>query len=422
MFKLPRPHKVIFDSGATLLYQRNPFSPTIAFGVWITRGSRDENDTERGLSHFLEHMVFRGTKKRNALQTALALESIGGQWDAFTSKESAAYHAKVLDEHFGTLVHVFSDILLHPSLDEDTFYLERKVVQEEIRSVKDSPEESVHELFFETLFQGHPLGHPVTGYYRDVSRYSRGDLLTFHRKTYTSENTLIGFVGNIPVHKVTSILERSFRFPRKRSVSRSPITEIKSGRVKSKRRSEWSQSHVCIGSRTVSASSPERYAVIILSNILGGGISSRLFQSLREQLGLVYSVFTHSSFWTDTGSLHTFFSVDPKNLPVAMEIFHKELSEIRAGKVRDEEIESAQAQVKGSVIFGMESVDARLFRLVQSECYHRRYVSPEEVVRAIEHVDRKKITEVAQRYLARDRLTYVSCGPVTLRGLRLSEA
>jgi predicted Zn-dependent peptidase len=210
MLRLPAPHKVALSSGATLLHQRNPFSPTVAFGVWIAGGSSREEDTERGLSHLLEHVVFRGTKGRDAL------ESIGGQYDAFTGKEATCYHARVLDEHFERLADILADITCRPSIPGKTFRLEKNVVQEEIRSINDSPEELAHELFYATLFRKHPLGHPVTGYLKDVARYTREDLFAFHRRTYTAADTLLGYIGNMPLDKVVSIVEEKFRFPRKR--------------------------------------------------------------------------------------------------------------------------------------------------------------------------------------------------------------
>ncbi len=414
MIKLPRSYRIPLTSGATLLYQRNPFSPTIAFGLYFTKGSRDEESSERGLSHLLEHMVFRGTRRRSALQIALDLESIGGQWDAFTGKESTCYHGKVLAEHFEELSDIFADIVLNPSVPVETFRLEKKVVQEEIRSVMDSPEDSVHELFFKTIFKGHPLGHPVTGSYSDVGRFTRRRLLEFHRKTYTARNALLGFVGNLPAKQVAKIVDEKFRFRRKGRSSRKAFPGAGSARVRFERRRDWSQSHVCIGSRIVSASDPRRHALIVLSNILGGGVSSRFFQSLRERAGLVYSVYTGVNFWTDAGSLYTYFSVDPKNLKLALEIFHEELREVGRGNVREEEIESAKAQIKGAVIFGIENVNARLFRLFQNELYYERHVPLSDVLRSIEKVDKTKIAELAHAFLDEKNLSYVTTGPVPL--------
>lgn len=415
MLKLPRPHKVSLESGTTLLYQRNPISPTIAFGIRFDRGSRDEDSCERGLSHLLEHMVFRGTIRRDALRIALDLERIGGQWDAFTGKEMTCYHGKVLEEHFEELADVLADITMNPAFPGEAFKLERRVVLEEIKSAKDSPEDSVHDLFFETLFKGHPLSHPVAGYYRDVVRHSRRNLVGFHRKTYISRNALLGFIGNLPLKKVISILEKKYRFGGRSSGERflPPVTV--NSRVRSLRRSDWSQSHVCIGAATVPASSKESHALVVLSSILGGGVSSRLFQSMRERAGLVYSVYTHASFWRDTGAICTYFSVDPRKLWLAMEIFNEDLNEIREGRIRDEELESAKAQIKGAVVFGCENVNARLFRLFNGEVYYKKYMSPSWTIREVERVDRKRIAEVARKYLEERRLTYVTCGPVSLR-------
>ncbi|OQX82948.1 MAG: hypothetical protein B6D63_06975 [Candidatus Latescibacteria bacterium 4484_7] len=417
MIKLPPCRKIVLDSKATLLYQKNPFSPTVAFGVWMKNGSRDEADDEYGLAHFLEHMIFRGTKNMDSLQIAYTLESIGGQWDAFTSKEATCYHGKVLEEHFGDIVDVFSEMIVSPSIPGDSFDLEKLVITEEIASVKESCEEMVNELFFEALFAGHPLAHPVTGHLKDIRRYDRNDLLRFHEKKYVGENALIGFVGNIPMSRVVEAVSKGFKFKRTRARPADRAAEIRSRRVRSIRVPESKQSHVCIGSVTVPATSNERYALALLSNILGGGVTSRLFQGLREKLGLAYSVFTTTSFWKDTGFICSYFSVDPKNLPQALEIFHRETADIIAGNLEERELESAVAQVKGSVIFEIENVENRLFRVFQNEFYHKRYIMPNESIRAIERVTLNDIVEAASKYLAPERLTYTTCGPVVLKGL-----
>jgi predicted Zn-dependent peptidase len=417
MHRLPPPHKVRLSSGATLLHQKNPFSPTVAFGVWIGGGSSREGAAERGLSHLLEHVVFRGTKSRDGLRIAYDLESIGGQWDAFTGKEATCYHAKVLEEHFEKLADILSDIVCRPSIPEQTFRLEKKVVQEEIRSINDSPEELAHELFYATLFRGHPLAHPVTGYLKDIAGYDRNDLVAFHTKAYTARDTYLGFVGNIPLPKVVAIVEERFRFPRKGLRAKGRTPDASGSKVRSVKRGEWAQAHVCIGARTVPASHRDRYPLIMLTNILGGGITSRLFQALREKTGLVYSVDSHASFWMEAGALCNFFSVDSKNLERSLAIFHGELRDVKGGGVREEEIESAKAQIKGSIVFGAESIENRLFNLVQSEYYYGRYMHSAEIVKAIENVSRASITAVAQKYLGEGSLTYTSCGPVGLRGL-----
>ncbi len=417
MLALPRPKKVLLPSGARLLYQRNPFSPTIAFGVWIDGGSGTEEKDERGLSHLLEHVVFRGTEHRDALKIAFELESIGGQYDAFTGKESTCYHAKVLEENFEKLVDVFADLVCRPTIPEKLMMVEKRVVQEEIRSVNDTPEEFAHELFYVALFKGHPLGHPVTGYLKDVAGYRRDDLVSFHRKTYTAEDTTIGFIGNVPVSRVAALVEERFRFPRRRRRARAWRLQENKAVIRSAKRGDWAQAHVCIGARGVPAKHSDRHSLVILSNILGGGTTSRLFQSLRERTGLVYAAYTHVSFWKETGAICNFFSVDSRNLKRALDLFHAELDDIRRGGVREEEIESAKAQVKGGVVFGIESPENRLFHLLQSDIYHGRYVTSAEHLRSIERVNRRSVTEAAERYLGDGGLTYTACGPIPLAGL-----
>lgn len=417
MLRLPRPRRVTLSSGATLLYQKNPFSPTVAFGVFFARGSRDEERSERGFSHLLEHNIFRGTKKRSALEIALELESIGGQWDAFTGRETTCFHGKAIEDHFRQLADVFADIILNPAFPPEAFRLERRVVQEEIRSIKDSPEEMVHELFFRTIFRGHPLGDPITGYTTDIARCTRDNLLDFHAKAYTAGNAAIGFIGNIPLGRVVSILEELFAFRRKRRGRSGVDPLLKPGRVRSLIREDGNQSHIVIGSRTMPASDGRRHALLILANILGGGVSSRLFQSLRERSGLAYSVLANAYFWRDTGVLYTFFSVDPKKVPHALAIVHEEFESLRKGQITDAELASAKAQLKGSIVMGIESVELRLFRLFNGEIYHGGYQPFSLTLRRIESVTAAEVSEAAATFLAEGELTYVTCGPVGLRGL-----
>ena len=417
MLKLPRPTRIILESGARLLYQRNPVSSTVAFGVWITRGSRDEKPSDRGFSHFLEHMVFRGTKKRSALEIAFDLESVGGQWDAFTSKEVTCYHGKVLEEHFEKLADIFADITLFPSVPSSSFSTEKNIIQEEIRSVADSPEESTCEHFFQNLFHNDQLGYPVTGSIDDVAGSTRRKLLGFHRRTYNAGNAVLGFVGNIPLKKVVSILNRKFTFPLEKNTDEKMFGQYSGKRSVSVKRADLSQSHLCAGVRVASSFERERYSLHVLSNILGGGVSSRIFQSLREESGLAYSVFSSVNFWKDTGAFSTFFSVDPKNLPRAVDLYKAEIKGLMRDGIKKEELESSVAQLKGSVIFGTESVNSRLFRLFHNYFYYDKYTSLPVLIKNIEEVGIDDLMQVADKYLGDKNHTYVTIGPRSLKGL-----
>lgn len=416
MIKLPEPRRIALDSGAVLLYQKNIVPQTTAFGAWMRKGSRDEGDDQRGMSHVLEHMVFRGTPSRSGLDIALDLESIGGQWDAFTSKEAVCYHGRTLEEHFPRLADVFSDIILNPLIEPPALRTELKVIREEIRSVNDSPEEEVYELFFRGLFKGSQLGYPVAGNLKDLYRINRDNLMAFHRKTYTAANTVFAYIGDLSPGRVAKILDRRFTFPMKGRRPGRRRDRFEPAVSRSARRSGWSQYHVCIGARTVPSGDPMRFAVMLLSGIIGGGVSSRLFQSLREKAGLAYSVFSTVNFWSDAGAFSVYFCVDPKNLRPALDIFEKEIGEIRTGGVTGKELESAKAQLKGSIIFGLESSETRLFRLFHEECYLEGFRKVEDVLREIDAVDTDMIAAAAKKILAPERLIRATCGPDSASG------
>ena len=419
MIKLPEPRRIALESGAILLYQKNVVSPTTAFGAWIRKGSRDEGTGERGMSHVLEHMVFRGTPLRTSLDIALDLESIGGQWDAFTSKEAVCYHGKTLEEHFPRLADVFSDIVLNPLIEPRALRTELKVIRE-IRSVADSPEEVAYELFFRGLFGKSQLGHPVAGNLMDISRMNRDGILSFHRKTYTAANTVFAYIGTLPPGKVARILDRKFAFPLKGRRPGRRRDRFIPAVSRSSRKDGWNQHHVCVGARTVPADDPMRFAVMLLSGIVGGGISSRLFQSLREKAGLAYSVFSHVNFWSDTGAFSVYFSVDPRNLQPALDIFEREMENICSGGITAEELESSRAQLKGSIIFSLESSETRLFRLFHEECYLGEFRKVEDVLRDIDAVDAAMVSEAAEELLAPHRLIRAICGPNGAAGRKSS--
>jgi predicted Zn-dependent peptidase len=309
------------------------------------------------------------------------------------------------------LADVFSDIILNPLIEPPALRTELKVIREEIRSVNDSPEEEVYELFFKGLFNGSQLGYPVAGNLKDIYRINRDGLSSFHRKTYTAANTLFAYTGTLTPGKVARILDRRFAFPIKGRRPGRRRDSFGPAVPRSARRSGWNQYHVCIGSRTVSAGHPLRFAVMLLSGIVGGGVSSRLFQSLREKAGLAYSVFSNVNLWSDTGAFSVYFCVDPKNLRPALDIFEKEIEKIRRDGVTAEELESSRAQLKGSIIFGLESSETRLFRLFHEECYIGGFRKVEDVLRDIDAVDTDMIASVAGRILAPDRLIRAICGP-----------
>ena len=418
MQRIPRPRKVVLDSGATLLYQSNPGIPTTAAGVRFGRGSRDERPGEEGYSHLLEHMVFRGTGRRDALRTALDLERIGGQWDAFTSREAVCFNARVLDGHFGELADILGDIILDPRFPDDAFRLERRVIQEEIRSVRDAPEEAVHELFFDALFDGHPLGGPVAGRIGAIRRASRERLIAFHRRRFTGGDAQIGVVGNVPLGRVVEIVERCFPFPSTRRSRPVPLGRTRRRRSSGLNRADWSQVHLVAGNRTVPVTHPDRAPLVLLSWILGGGVSSRLFQAMRERAGLAYSVFAQANFWRDAGAFAIACSVDPRNLARATDIVREELVRLLREGITADEMASARAQITASIYIGAESAESRLFRLFNGYAYHGRYRSPAESAREIERTGRDRVIEAAERYLSWDDLSVVAGGAISGRSFR----
>jgi len=285
------------------------------------------------------------------------------------------------------------------------------VIREEIRSVVDSPEETTYEHFYRSIFEGSQLGYPVAGMLGDIRGITREGLRRFHRRTYTASEILFGFVGGLPPARVAALIDERFAPPAGRRRPRRGGGRFIRPAPRSARRRGWNQTHVCIGARAVPAADPRRVPLLLVSSILGGGVSSRMFQSMRERTGLAYSVYSNVNFWRDTGDISVYFSVDPRNLRAALEIFHGEMEALRRGGIREEELASAKAQLKGALVFGIESAEMRLFRLFHNQVYHGGHREIAAVLRDIERVDVETASAAARRFLAPRRLVQIVCGP-----------
>jgi predicted Zn-dependent peptidase len=422
MVKSPLPRKsrvkkYVGDNGVTILQQDNPTSRAFCIGVWITSGSRDERNGEEGLSHFLEHMLFKGTKSRSAFELSQAIEKVGGALEAFTTKEQVCVYAQVLDDHKELAADVLSDMVVNATFPADQLARERQVVLEEISDVMDAPDDFIHDVFASEVFPGHPVGKPILGTVESVSGFDRERLVRFARKTFRGPNVVIAVYGNIDKRRLMQMCDWAFRLPNgRRRAGGQRIRKYTPTRRLVRRKLH--HQHICIGGRSCSYLDDMRYPLLVLTTLLGGTMSSRLFQRIREELGFTYSIFTYSDSLRDAGIMGTYMSVRPSNTGrVVREVF-REFDKVRRGEITPEEIEDTKRHLKGRILLGLETSSARMMRIARNHIYYGRQVPERELIRRIDGVSRDDVLDIAREVLPADRNTIVSLGP-SAAGLHL---
>lgn len=405
------PRRLELDNGSILLTRPMPEVYGVAVGVLVRTGTRDEDPRLNGISHLLEHMVFKGTATRTAFELARDMEALGGQLDAYTTKEHTAYTLKVLPAQLPEALELLSDMLERSSFAPDQLELERQVVLEEIFSAEDTPDDYAHERFCERLYAGHPLQHMILGTEETVRAIEPGDLREYCSRVHRGSNLIIAAAGAVSP-EIENLLVSAFGFGAG-AIERSPDPAVHAapgvfGYVKE----GLSQQYLEIGIPSIPVTHPDRYALSLLSNLLGGGMSSRLFQRVREEEGLAYSIYNYADFFRDTGMLATSFSSSPENCNRTLAIVAEEYERLRRGELDEEELESNKAQLISSVVLGTETTLGQMFRLARGEMAFGRFVSTGEVIDEIESIQREDIFRLAARYLDPASQTVVSYGPV----------
>ncbi|MCB2192799.1 MAG: insulinase family protein [Deltaproteobacteria bacterium] len=409
-------NKTTLDNGVRLVTEKLPNAYSVTAGLWMEVGSRDEEPAQGGISHFIEHMAFKGTARRDALAIARELDRLGGMANAFTSKETTCFHARTLAEHLNTISDLLTDIFLHPAYDPTEVERERQVILQEICAVEDTPDELVHVLFGQNFWSGHPLGRPVLGSTESVGALSRQDLVDYLAQRYAPANLVVAAVGQIEHQQIVDLLgsalaELPILPPREARTAPAG----KPGLVVVPRQCE--QVHVAMGAPGPSATDPDRFAAALLNVILGGNMSSRLFQEVREKRGLAYAVFSYLSSYSDSGVFGVYMGVAPGRSPEALKVVRAELARLAVEPVSEEELEHAKEHTKGSILLGAENPDSRMFRLARTEFNFGREVTLEEVVAKIEAVQVGDLTRVAAKCLDPTKLGITVLGPADADGL-----
>jgi predicted Zn-dependent peptidase len=384
----------VLDNGLRILTERMSQVRSISIGVWLTRGSRHETAERSGIAHFVEHMLFKGTGRRTAEDIAQAIDSIGGQLDAFTAKEYASYYIKVLDEHLPLAIDILSDIVRNPAFSPDDIEREKKVVVEEIKMVEDTPDDLVHEIFTQGFWENHPLGRPILGTKETVESFNTALLRDYFRNAYTARNLIVSAVGNLEHARVRDLVEEKF----------GSLTEPgehvhdEAPRVVPKvliRNKELEQSHVCLGVGSYPQNHEDRYSSYVLNTLLGGSMSSRLFQNVREKRGLAYAVFSGLSAYRDAGSFTIYAGCSNEAVGEVIDLVVEEMRGVKSAAVPEAELQRSKDHLKGSLMLSLENTASRMSHLARQEIYFDRQFGLDETLLGIERVTSADVRRVA---------------------------
>jgi len=402
--------KTILGNGIRLVTERIPTVRSVAIGVWINVGGRSENEKNQGISHFLEHMIFKGTKKRSALDIALEIEAVGGQLNAFTGKELTCFYLQVPDENIDIAVDVLSDILTNSVFRDEDILREKTVIMEEINNLEETPDELIYDYFLRELFPGHPLGLSILGTKETVNSFNHQDFHNLVRDKYTPDRIVISAAGNIQHDDLLKLVDNAFQLQNGKSVPDNSVVANSRSGIEFFNRSN-TQTHLCMGSRSYPYSDHKKFPFFIMNTILGGGMSSRLFQSIREKFGYAYSVYTFNEALSDTGIFGVYVGTDRINLEHVTNLILKEFKQMRNKKISQSELNRIKTQLKGNLMLGLESTSSRMNRLGKMEVYLNEFISLDDIIIKINKVTAEQVREVANELLNPDELLTVVFTP-----------
>jgi len=406
----PGIEKTTLPNGIRVISEQMSHVRSVAVGVWIDAGSRAETDEESGISHFVEHMVFKGTSNRSADDIACSIDSIGGQLDAFTTKENVAFTAKVLDEHLPRALDVLSDLVLNPAFRDEDIVKEKGVVLEELKMEEDNPDYLIHEMFISNFWKRHPLGRTIIGTKETINSFQSPQLREFFGRTYCPANLMITAAGNVEHLKLVELVEERFGHLSGQPSSVTTSQPEPHAVISLRDKPSLEQVHVCIGVPAYAITHPRRYAGYVLNTVLGGGISSRLFLKIREHEGLAYSVFSDLSTYSDTGYMSVYAGTSLETTGQVIEHVLAELKNLKTNAVETDELRRAKDHLKGSITLSLESTTSRMSNLASQERYFQRFLSLDEINERIENVTAENLLEVANDWFHQERIALAMLG------------
>lgn len=404
-------HKTVLKNGVRIISEQLEHLRSVSLAIWVDAGSRHEVKSENGIFHFTEHMIFKGTENRSSLQIAKELDAIGGLSNAFTGKENTCFHARVLGEHFAHLADILSDIFLHSTFDVDDLERERQVILQEISMVEDTPDDHIHVLFNRLFWSDHPIGMSVLGDEKTVSAIERKTVLKYINKFYVPERILIAGAGNVDHQSMVSYFEPLFS--QLEAGDSNPKNDIPRSKASvSVQYRDLEQVHICLGGEAPSQTSDRRFACVLLNTILGGNMSSRLFQEIRENRGLAYSVYSFLSSYIDAGLLGVYVATDSQNVNPVLEAIKNEIKKICKGEISKSDLAAAVDHLIGGIYLSSESADNRMMRIAKNEFVFQKYVSYEELVSKLQQVTVDEVVEVASDIFQGGTVSLSTLGPI----------
>ncbi|MBN1930353.1 MAG: insulinase family protein [Desulfobacterales bacterium] len=403
--------KTTLENGIRIVTKNMPYVRSISMGVWVHVGARDEKLSENGLSHFIEHMIFKGTGKRSSFQIAKEFDAIGGHTNAFTTMEHTCYHAKVVDSHLTNMVDILSDIFLNSVFDATEVEKERFVILQEIGMVEDTPDEYIHVLFGNNFWSENSLGRSILGSRENIISFNSNTIKSFFTHFYQPERIVISFAGKLNHDEIVDLVEPLFSSIRSSNGFPERITPQGCPAIKLHQK-ELEQVHLCLGTKGISITDPQRYALSLLNTILGGNMSSRLFQEIRENRGLAYSVFSFISSHVDTGLFGVYAGIDPNKTSEAIEVIIEEMNQLKTKPVNADELHDAVEHTKGSLMLASESTDNQMVRLAQNEIHFGRHIPLLEVLAEIESVTTDEILHLAESLFQTKQMGLTVLGPI----------
>lgn len=411
--------KLVLDNGVRVVTERLPTLKSVTVGIWVNSGSRDEQPSQAGYSHFIEHMLFKGTSTRSSAEISREIDALGGEMNAFTSRETTTYYVKVLDQQLPRAVELLSDLFYHSRFQSKEVEKEKQVVLEEVRMVRDDPEDLVQELHSGQVLKRHPLGRPILGREKTIGGLRRQDLLHFIDTHYDPAQTIVAIAGNFDQVYLDPMVARYFgkdRGPMTNSVNGRRPPDLHGGVLLKKKRLE--QVHLCLGLKGIAAGHKDRYALYALNSVLGGSVSSRLFQEIREKRGLAYSIYSFLSGYSDGGMITVYAATRPKEVDRVVDLVCREIRRIGAHGVGRKELEGAKTQMKGSLMLSLESSHSRMSKLAKDELTYGRHMSLEDMLAQIDSVNEEQALNVARQLFTLDSLAITGLGPLASRSLQ----
>jgi predicted Zn-dependent peptidase len=405
-------------NGLTIITEQMPHIRSASIGIWLETGSRDEDPEWNGISHFIEHMVFKGTKHRTAEEIAREVDSIGGNVDAFTAKECICFNVKVLDEHVPTALDILSDLVLNPVFDAADIVRERGVILEEIKMDEDNPDYLVHEIFTQNFWKGHPLGKPILGTKETVKRFERQPVLEAYNVRFVPGNIIVSAAGNLDHDRFVELVRQHFEhmMPMKNGFHSAPPKIV--SRIILRNKKALEQVQLCLGVPAHPIAHEKRHAGYVLNTLLGGGMSSRLFQNIRERQGLVYSIYSDLNPYRDTGCLAVYAGTSLASAAKVVQSVVSEFRKLKTEAVGEEELRRSKAQLKGSLMLSLESSTARMSNLARQEMYFDRYYDLDELIERIEAVTADDLAGLANEFFKTEAVAVTALG--NLPGLRIT--